>query len=124
MTLREIIRDLETIPDDLVIFATNVNDTWLLDEPAALVLDEDIDQIGVELEGLSYFLEVYVAKETLEVRSKWRYGRVPNESERIEAVVHYASFDAWLPSQRELEPGVPALKARYRKRNPYIRKSG
>jgi hypothetical protein len=102
MTLREIIRNLETVSDELVIFATKVDENWLLDARAALVLDEDMDKLGVSLEDLTYFLEVYIAKETLEVWSKWR-GREPLESEREEAVVYYATNDAWLPGASELE---------------------
>lgn len=96
MTLREVIANLETISDELVIFATKRDENWLLDGRAALLLEEDMGKLGAELEDLTYFLEVCVAKETLEVWSNWR-GREPLQGEREEAVVYYATYDTWLP---------------------------
>lgn len=95
MTLREIINDIEHISDDLAIFASK-NDDWSLDLSAALVLTSDMERIGDKLEGLSYFLEVEIAKEVLNVWKEWRNGREPSEDERIKALLYYANYDAYL----------------------------
>ncbi len=95
MTLREIINQLDTLPDDSTIYATRMEE-WQLDAPAALVLEEDTIELGVQLEDLHYFLEVYLAKEALKLWSEWRNNALPTEQERLEAVVYYASNDAYI----------------------------
>jgi hypothetical protein len=49
--------------------------------------------------GFKYLLEVYIAKEAIEVWSKWRDGKRPSRAERSVAVAHYASHDAYLPTE-------------------------
>jgi hypothetical protein len=49
--------------------------------------------------GFKYLLEVYIAKEAIEVWSKWRDGKRPSRAERSAAVAHYASHDAYLPPE-------------------------
>jgi hypothetical protein len=95
VTLREIINQLETLPDAVSIYATKSKD-WDVDAPAALVLEADASEIGIELEELRYFLEVYIAKEALEVWNEWRNGALPTTEERIAAVLYYASHDAYI----------------------------
>jgi hypothetical protein len=94
MTLREVVNDLEQLSDEMVIFAAK-GVTWQVDSPAVLVESGDMDSIGTHLEDLTYFLEVSIAKEVLEVWSKWRAGRVPTEQQRIEALIYYAENDAY-----------------------------
>lgn len=49
--------------------------------------------------GFKYLLEVYLAKNVVEVWSKWRGGKRPSRTDRITAVAHYASHDAYLPAE-------------------------
>jgi hypothetical protein len=49
--------------------------------------------------GFKYLLEVYLAKEALEAWSEWRGGKRPSRAERTAAVAHYASHDAYLPTE-------------------------
>ena len=49
--------------------------------------------------GYRYLLEVFTAKEVLEVWSTWRAGRTPSRTERCAAIAHYASHDAYLPTE-------------------------
>lgn len=101
MTLREIIRNVEELSDDLVIFATK-GDFWQIDASASLIVDSDVDSIGIELEEQSYFLEVQIAQDVLNVWRKWNSGREPDEKQRIEALIYYADNDAYLnPHPRE-----------------------
>jgi hypothetical protein len=95
MTLREVVNDLEQFSDEMVIFAEK-GITWQVDSPAVLVESSDMDSIDTHWEKLTYFLEVSIAKEVLEVWSKWREGREPTEEQRIEALIYYADNDAYL----------------------------
>jgi hypothetical protein len=45
-----------------------------------------------------YLLEVSLAREVLEVWTAWRDGRRPTISEACEAIIYYASNDAYLPA--------------------------
>jgi hypothetical protein len=78
MNLRDAINSIENLSDDLVLFARK-NGDWRLDEPIALVISSDVHEIGTDLEGLHYFLEVETGKEVLEVWKEWRDGREPTE---------------------------------------------
>lgn len=49
--------------------------------------------------GFKYLLEVYLAEDAIEVWSEWRAGRRPSRAERTAAVAHYASHDAYLPTE-------------------------
>jgi hypothetical protein len=49
--------------------------------------------------GFKYLLEVYLAQEAIEVWSEWRGGKRPSRAERSAAVAHYASHDAYLPTE-------------------------
>lgn len=96
MTLRDIIKEVELLSDDLVVFATKKDD-WDVDGLAALVISSDMTELGIHLEDLSYFLEVEIAKEVVQVWREWN-GKEANESERIEALIYYANNDAFLGS--------------------------
>lgn len=47
-------------------------------------------------EGLTYLLEVFLARDVIETWSIHRQGRVPDSEERVTAVVYYADRDAYL----------------------------
>lgn len=95
MTLREIILIVEKLDENLVIFARK-NSEWDLDSPAALVLDSDVEHTGVDLEELTYFLEVLQARDVLEVWSAWRGGRAASDNDRIRAILYYVENDAYI----------------------------
>lgn len=95
MTLREIILAVEKLDENLVIFARK-NGEWDLDSPAALLLLNDAAEVDMHLDDLTYFLEIGIAKEVLEVWGEWRGGRKPTESERVDAVLYYANNDAYI----------------------------
>ena len=95
MTLRQIINDLETFPDELTIYATRT-EQWIPDGPAALVRESDAAKLGIEMKELRYFLEVDIAREVLKVLNARRDRIPPTQEEKIEAVVYYASNDAYI----------------------------
>jgi len=47
--------------------------------------------------GLSYFLEVALAREAIDVWRRGRPGRAPSLDDQVAAVRYYAENDAWLP---------------------------
>jgi hypothetical protein len=50
-----------------------------------------------EAAGMTYLLEVRLAKEAIRVWSEWRNGAAPTSEDRVAAVVYYATHDAYLP---------------------------
>ena len=89
--LGDVLGDLDKIDDDeATIF---VKDGSVDESTESLVLAEGDEPPP----GFKYLLEVYLAKEVIEVWSKWRGGKRPSLTERIAAVAHYASHDAYLP---------------------------
>ena len=47
--------------------------------------------------GLRYFLEVALAKDAVVVWSEWRSGAEPTTEDRLMAISHYATHDAYMP---------------------------
>jgi len=89
--LGDVLGDLDKIDDDeATIF---VKDGSVDESTESLVLAEGNEPPP----GFKYLLEVFLAKEVIEVWSKWRGGKRPSLTERIAAVAHYASHDAYLP---------------------------
>jgi hypothetical protein len=89
--LGDFLETLAELDPDGTIYITDVSGVRA-DTPAIL---------GAEAEpapnGFRYLLEVSIAQEVLEVWSEWREGRTPSLVEKVEAVVHYARRDAYLP---------------------------
>ncbi len=54
-------------------------------------------------ERLPYLLEVELAQDAVEVWSEWRGGRTPTPIEKLQAIVHYAEFDAYIPADAPAE---------------------
>jgi hypothetical protein len=47
--------------------------------------------------GMTYLLEVSIARDVLRVWSEWRNGGTPSTNEMVGAVVYYAEHDAFQP---------------------------
>jgi len=98
MLLAELVQRLDNLSDELTIYA-DANPQWRLESRAVVHLNSDgttppIDVDGVELE---YFLEVALAKEVIDVWKNWHNGQTPSVNEMCEAVIYYATNDAYLP---------------------------
>lgn len=66
---------------------------------AAVVLAEDVvGGVAPSRPECAYVLEVEIAKEVLEVWSSWRGGATPTPEEAALAVLHYATHDAYQPT--------------------------
>jgi hypothetical protein len=91
MKLSEVVANLDQTDEDWTIFA---------DRSAPVDPDTPAQVAATESEagaGLQYLLEVYLAKEALEVWSQWREGRRPSLTEACMAVIWYSEHDAYMP---------------------------
>jgi hypothetical protein len=109
MTLAEVCAKLVRLDDDGVIYARRVGGKFVPDsEAVVLKLSEDETSMPARYvearrcPGLSYCLEVFIAKEAAEVWSTWRDGARANAEQVAEAVCYKANNDAWGP------PSFPA----------------
>jgi len=91
MTLFEIIRNLESLDDNLTICAAR-SPEWTEDSNAILTQS----YIAAADCPIPYFLEVSVAKDVIRAWSHARSGRVPTSHECCEALIYYATNDAYL----------------------------
>lgn len=93
MTLADLMERLDSLDDGLTIYADK-NPAWSADSPAAVYLEPED---GRAAEGMSYLLEVELAKDVVRTLSGWRDGREPTTLEKCEAVIYYAEHDAFPP---------------------------
>jgi hypothetical protein len=63
----------------------------------ATVLNEDWVE-SPSHPGFRLVLEVSIAREVLEVWSAWRSGATPSPEQAVEAILFYATNDAYLPA--------------------------
>jgi len=89
--LAELIDAIGEVADDLTIFAENVGEIDDL-TPAVAAMDASAAPAGMR-----YLLEVDLAKEAITVWSHWRGRRAPTLREKVDAVLYYASHDAFAP---------------------------
>jgi hypothetical protein len=100
VTLGSLLGEIERLGDRLTIFA-EANPDWTEFSNAAVCYYDLNEGFPSEVEGMKYFLEVWVAKEVIEVWKKWRGGRSPSRSEKCEAIIYYAKNDSYLPLESE-----------------------
>jgi len=72
---------------------------WGPNAPARVLNEDAIGGVAPTAPEYAYLLEVKVAKEVLAVWSAWRGNASPTLAEAVEAVIHYATNDAYLPVQ-------------------------
>jgi hypothetical protein len=100
MTLGEILDSLDALDEDLTIYAP-AGRPLTVASPAVTAMEPDDGSMPPAAVGLTYLIEVYLAKEALTSWSEWRGGRVPTTAERVEAISYYADNDAYLVDQGE-----------------------
>ena len=88
--LQELIANLEQLDDDYIIC---VMKPWSPEASARLTLPNENEAVPDELKlcGFSYFLEVHVAKEVLEVFG----AKPPSVDEKVRLLIEYAENDAY-----------------------------
>jgi hypothetical protein len=104
MTILDICSDLDHFDREGVIFAERGGEGFAPHSRAqVVVLDQGERQVSaVEIAtkhcpGLSYCLELSIAREAMEVWSRWRGGEQPGVRDRAEALCYKANNDAWGP---------------------------
>lgn len=104
MTILDICEQLDGLDDDGVIYAKRVDGEFIPSSEATVVkiADEDVPTTTREISarhcpGFDYCLEIFIARDAVEVWSLWRDGRQPTSVERAEAVCYKANNDAWGP---------------------------
>jgi hypothetical protein len=100
MTLGDILDSLESLDEDLTIYAP-MDRPLTAESPAVIAMEPDDGSDPPEAVGLSYLIEVYLAKEALDSWSEWRGGREPTTVQRVEAIAYYADNDAYLVDEGE-----------------------
>jgi hypothetical protein len=87
-SLVEVLDRLDEVPDDATLHATK---PWSPASPTS-VSDDDSPPTG-----FAYLLEAGLAREVIAVWSRWRDGAQPTDQQKCEAVLYYATHDAYLP---------------------------
>jgi hypothetical protein len=93
-TLADALDVLDQYDGDSTIY---VAEPWAAQSEARVALEDSDQAVGALQSGLRYFLEVWLAREALEVWTAWRGGQKPSPAERCEAVIYYATNDAYQP---------------------------
>ena len=95
VTLGEILDSLSTLDEDLTFYAPEAR-PLTAESRAVAAMEPDDGSEPPEAVGLTYLIEVYLAKEALDSWSEWRGGHVPTTAQRVEAIAYYADNDAYL----------------------------
>lgn len=93
-TLSKLLEKLDDFDDNSTIYAEK-NPKWSADSRAAIYLQTENGEITDAAKDLSYFLEVYIAKEVIELW-KDRCRRNPSTEDKCHAVIYYAENDAYI----------------------------
>jgi hypothetical protein len=106
MTLSQVVQRLDSYDDELMIWARARTDLADLTPDTEAVVAPELEDAEVwwEERGLSYVLEVDLAKEAIEVWRQWRDSAEPSAGQRCAAVIYYAVNDAFL----EVDSNEPA----------------
>ena len=97
MTLRQVVQRLDSYNDELMIWArVHSKDDLTPDIEAVVAPARQDDSSWWEERGLSYVLEVDLAKDAIRVWRQGHDGAEPSAAQRCAAVIHYAVNDAFL----------------------------
>jgi len=97
MKLADLMEQLDSLDDALTIYAER-NPDWSANSLAVALPEPEEGGVPDEAQGMSYLLEVFLAKDVVQAWSGWRGGRKPSVKDKCEAVIYYAERDAYLPT--------------------------
>jgi len=113
VTILDICKQLDQLDDDGVIYARRVDGEFV---PAseAVVVTVPLEQVQTSAAdiaarhcpGFDYCLEIFIARDAVEVWSRWRDGQQPTSVERADAVCYKANNDAWGPPNFPVDGGA------------------
>lgn len=93
--LGDVLSNLDKHPLYALMYVPAGEDAVSAQTPVLLV---ELEDGPPDPERWCYFLEVYTAKDVIEVWSEWRDGRTPRLEDLVQAVAYYAKRDAYLPT--------------------------
>lgn len=93
MILSKLLENLDDFDDRLTIYVEK-NPEWSCNSRAVIPQSDDGEKI-VEQNGLKFFLEVYVAKEVIEVWEE-KCRRKPSTEDICRAIIYFAENDAYI----------------------------
>ena len=90
MTLLEAVQSLDSLDVDNTIYAA---EPWTASSNALVAKEPEEGglPVGVQEQGMKYFLEVFIAREVLE---DWVTDAVPTVAQRCDRLIQYAITDA------------------------------
>jgi hypothetical protein len=94
--MRDLLTGADELDDEIIAFVPDGAEVDL--STPVLMLDYDEHLRGAD--GYHYFLEGENIKESILVWSLWRGGREPDLKDKFEAVLFYATNDAFLPVEQ------------------------
>jgi hypothetical protein len=104
VTILDICEQLDRLDDDGVIYAGRINGNFTPASQALVVTlaPEEVRTPAADIAAphgprFDYCMEIFIAKDAVEVWSRWRDGARPTPTERAEAVCYKANNDAWGP---------------------------
>lgn len=99
-TLADLLNEIDSLDDNLTIYASK-EPRWTGSSRSVACREPDDGSVPPEAEGLNYMLEVDRAKDAIRVWREWRVNAVPALIDKCEAVIYYATHDAYLPPSRD-----------------------
>ena len=96
MTLAELLENLDGFDDNLTIYAEK-NPFFSPESRAITCPEEEVQNIYDKKQGLSYLLEVFIAKEVVQAWIEVHGDNKPSIEDICEAVIYYAENDAYPP---------------------------
>jgi hypothetical protein len=94
----DLLRQLNDLSDDATLYARR---PWGSESQATSANEGSTDAEMALASGQDYLLEVALAKDVVDTWASWRNGRVPRPEDVVEAVIHYAETDSYLPTSDE-----------------------
>ncbi len=120
MTLYEVAEQLDSFPDDQIIYAVGYYEGWGPDTFAMVRVSPEDGRIRQVFDGIEmcYVLEVNLAKEAVEVYQESHRISAPSTEQKLQAIIYYAENDAYLPRDDEVRRSYTVIpkysRAKYR----------
>jgi hypothetical protein len=102
MNIRDIIDNIDNLPEDATVFAQKYNGECI-PESEVIILEMTDDEkqrpikeiAKLKAPGKEYFLEIFIIKEVLDGWRANHDGIAPSIEAALESVIYYAAFDAY-----------------------------
>src|SRR4051794_24002241 len=89
-TLENIIKEIDSFEDDMVLYVEQKDDKWHLSSMAYIYSFGNEEEVPTEVKGVPYFLEISLINEVMEVWKSWTSNKKNANQEIVIAVIYYA----------------------------------